>query len=84
VEFAVTNIVLLELLPSLRAFAQWLTGNSETADTLARQTLAQAWQFRATYVPGTNLKAWLFSILRSQLKLDHYAPRSSEKMAVRA
>src|SRR4051812_21013912 len=61
---------LLGLVPFLRAFARSLTGNQEAADDLAQETLVKAWQSRASFIPGTNLKAWLFTILRNQFYSD--------------
>lgn len=61
---------LLALVPFLRAFARSLTGNQESADDLAQEALVKAWQSRASFVPGTNLKAWLFTILRNQFYSD--------------
>jgi len=61
---------LLALVPFLRAFARSLTGNPEAADDLAQETLVKAWQSRSSFIPGTNLKAWLFTILRNQFYSD--------------
>lgn len=61
---------LLALVPFLRAFARSLSGRQEGADDLAQETLVKAWQSRASFVPGTNLKAWLFTILRNQFYSD--------------
>jgi RNA polymerase sigma-70 factor (ECF subfamily) len=61
---------LLSLIPFLRAFARSLCGNQDAADDLAQETLVKAWQSRATFDPGTNLKAWLFTILRNQFYSD--------------
>ncbi|HEY5048131.1 MAG TPA: sigma-70 family RNA polymerase sigma factor [Rhizomicrobium sp.] len=61
---------LLELIPFLRAFARSLCGNQEIADDLAQETLVKAWQARSMFAPGTNLKAWLFTILRNQFYSD--------------
>jgi len=61
---------LLELIPFLRAFARSLCGNPEAADDLAQETLVKAWQARNMFTPGTNLKAWLFTILRNQFYSD--------------
>ena len=61
---------LLSLVPFLRAFARSLTGNQEAADDLAQETLVKAWQSRSSFIPGTNLKAWLFTILRNQFYSD--------------
>jgi len=57
---------LLELVPYLRAFARSLSGRHEGADDLAQEALVKAWQSRDSFLPGTNLKAWLFTILRNQ------------------
>ena len=61
---------LLELIPFLRAFARSLCGNPENADDLAQEALVKAWQSRASFEAGTNLKAWLFTILRNQFYSD--------------
>src|SRR3569833_1092390 len=61
---------LLGLVPFLRALARSPTGNQESADDLAQETLVKAWQSRSTFIPGTNLKAWLFTILRNQFYSD--------------
>jgi RNA polymerase sigma-70 factor (ECF subfamily) len=61
---------LLELVPFLRAFSRSLCGDRETADDLAQEALAKAWQSRDSFRPGSNLKAWLFTILRNQFYSD--------------
>ena len=61
---------LLGLIPFLRAFARSLCGSQEAADDLAQETLVKAWQSRDTFILGTNLKAWLFTILRNQFYSD--------------
>lgn len=57
---------LLEAIPGLRAFAVSLSQNSDRADDLVQETLVKAWDKHATFQPGTNLKAWLFTILRNE------------------
>lgn len=57
--------LLVELLPNLRAFAKSLCRNPDLADDLAQETLVKAWQRSESFVPGSNLKAWLFTILRN-------------------
>ena len=61
---------LLELIPFLRAFSRSLCGDRELADDLAQEALAKAWQSRETFRAGSNLKAWLFTILRNQFYSD--------------
>jgi len=56
---------LVRAIPNLRAFAMSLCGNSARADDLAQETLMKAWDKLATFQVGTNLKAWLFTILRN-------------------
>jgi RNA polymerase sigma-70 factor, ECF subfamily len=57
---------LLASIPNLRAFAVSLTGNSEKADDLVQETLMKAWAKFDTFEEGTNLRAWLFTILRNE------------------
>src|SRR5215469_8495859 len=62
---------LVEMVPVLRAFARALCGKRDLADDLAQETLAKAWQARDKFQPGTNLKAWLFVILRNEFYSNH-------------
>jgi RNA polymerase sigma-70 factor, ECF subfamily len=57
---------LAALIPSMRAFARSLCMNSVHGDDLAQDGLLKAWKSRASYTPGTNLKAWTFMIIRNQ------------------
>lgn len=54
-----------KLMPFLRVFAQSLSGNRELAEDLAQEALTKAWRSRRSFAPGTNLKAWLCTILRN-------------------
>jgi RNA polymerase sigma-70 factor (ECF subfamily) len=56
---------LLAEIPSLRAFGISLCGKSDRADDLVQETLMKAWAAQASFTPGTNLRAWLFTILRN-------------------
>jgi RNA polymerase sigma-70 factor (ECF subfamily) len=58
---------LIALIPHMRAFARSLCGQRGGAEDLAQETLIKAWRARANFLPGTNLKAWLFTILRNEL-----------------
>jgi RNA polymerase sigma-70 factor (ECF subfamily) len=53
------------LIPPLRGYAIALTRSSAEADDLVQDALVRAWQFRAGFKVGTNLKAWLYKILRN-------------------
>lgn len=57
---------LLASIPNLRAFAVSLSGSSERADDLVQETLMKAWAKFHTFQEGTNLRAWLFTILRNE------------------
>ena len=57
---------LVTLIPHLRAFARTLTGDPTSTDDLAQEAMMKAWDARASYQMGTNMKAWTFMILRNQ------------------
>ena len=57
---------LIEMLPVLRRFALSLTRSADKADDLVQETLVKAWDKQASFQPGTNLKAWVFTILRNE------------------
>ena len=49
----------------LRAFAMSLARNHATADDLVQDTIVKAWSNIDKFTPGTDLRAWLFTILRN-------------------
>ncbi len=55
----------LAIVPSLRAFAMSLCGNIDRADDLVQETLLRALTYIDSFEPGTNMPAWLFTILRN-------------------
>jgi RNA polymerase sigma-70 factor, ECF subfamily len=57
---------LVSLIPHLRAFARSLCRQYELGEDLAQEALAKAWRARDRFEPGTNLKAWLFTIVRNE------------------
>ena len=57
---------LIALIPHLRAFARTLAGEPASADDLAQDAMMKAWDARASFQMGTNMKAWTFMILRNQ------------------
>ena len=56
---------LLAALPSLRAFALSLTGRPDRADDLVQETVMKAWAKQGGFTLGTNMQAWLVTILRN-------------------
>lgn len=57
---------LLSVLPALRAFAVSLSGQHDRADDLVQDTIMKAWAKQDSFQLGTNMKAWLFTILRNE------------------
>jgi RNA polymerase sigma-70 factor (ECF subfamily) len=68
---------MLAAVPSLRAFAISLTGNRDRADDLVQDTLMRAWANIDRFERGSNLQAWLFTILRN-LFHSEYRKRKRE------
>ena len=56
---------LVAAIPNMRAFAISLCGNRDRADDLVQEALVKAWNHLDSFEVGTNLKAWLFTILRN-------------------
>ena len=56
---------IVELIPSLRAYARALTRDAVDADDLVQETLTKAIANVASFTPGTKLRAWLFTIMRN-------------------
>jgi RNA polymerase sigma-70 factor (ECF subfamily) len=59
---------LQEMTPTLKRFALALSRNTAEADDLVQQTLMKAWFRPDSFRPGSNLRAWLFTILKN----EHY------------
>jgi RNA polymerase sigma-70 factor (ECF subfamily) len=56
---------LMQAVPHLRAFAMSLTRDRERAEDLVQDTVLRAWDKRSYFEPGSNLDAWLFTIMRN-------------------
>jgi RNA polymerase sigma-70 factor (ECF subfamily) len=62
---------MLAAIPGLRAFAISLCGNADRADDLVQETLIRALSNIASFEPGTNMSAWLITILRNQFRSEY-------------
>src|SRR5437868_13822700 len=62
---------MLAAVPRLRAFAVSLSGNIDRADDLVQETLVRALTSIDSFRPGTNLNAWLFTILRNHFRSEY-------------
>ena len=69
---------LVEHLPAMRAFAISLTRNGSVADDMVQDTLVKAWTNIEKFQVGTNMRAWLFTILRN----TYYSSRRKAKREV--
>lgn len=81
---------LVAIIPALRAFARGLCGRPDLADDLAQETLTKAWAARSSYLPNTNFKAWMFTILRNhyyswcrkQRRVAPWDPEAAERLLI--
>ena len=60
---------MVALVPQMHTFARSLTRDGTRADDLVQEALARALANIERFRPGTNLKAWLFTIVRN----EHYS-----------
>ena len=61
---------IVALLPDLRAFARFMCREREAADDLVQNTILAALDKQSQFTPGTNLKGWLFTIMRNRFYSD--------------
>jgi RNA polymerase sigma-70 factor (ECF subfamily) len=66
---------LISNMPTLRAFAVSLTADGDRADDLVQETLVKAWSNLDSFTAGTNMRAWLFTILRNTFYSHHRKTR---------
>ena len=62
---------IIDMTPRLYNFAMSLTKNPSAADDLVQDTFLRAWRSRARFTVGTNLGAWLFTIMRNAFYSRH-------------
>jgi RNA polymerase sigma-70 factor (ECF subfamily) len=58
-------VLALPIAPSLRATARYLVRDSSAADDLVQEAFLRAYRSFDRFEPGTNIRAWLFTILYS-------------------
>jgi len=66
---------MLAAVPRLRAFAISLSGKVDRADDLVQETLLRAMANIHLFQPGTNMPAWLLTILRNRYRTEHRTRR---------
>jgi RNA polymerase sigma-70 factor (ECF subfamily) len=57
---------IIAAIPGLRAFGLSLTARSDRADDLVQETLMKAWKHHDSFEAGSNMRAWLYTILRNE------------------
>jgi RNA polymerase sigma-70 factor (ECF subfamily) len=62
---------MLAAIPRLRAFAISLSGSADRADDLVQETVIRAMANIDSFTPGTNMSAWLFTILRNRFRSEY-------------
>jgi RNA polymerase sigma-70 factor (ECF subfamily) len=68
---------LVAALPRLRRYARVLTGDVHRADDLVQDTLARAWEKRRLWRAGSDLRAWLFTIMHN-VHINQFSMRQRE------
>jgi RNA polymerase sigma factor (sigma-70 family) len=75
------NSMVLNHSESLKPFAISLTRDHEEAKDLCQQTLYKAFAYREKYEQGTNIKAWLFTIMRN-IFINDYRRNARKKIVL--
>ena len=73
---------ILPLVPHLRAYARGLCGDVHAADDLVQDTLVRALRAWDRFTPGTDLKAWLFTILHNRHRTVRGRGRRMDEVGV--
>ena len=68
---------LIAALPRLRRYARVLTGDLNRADDLVQDTLTRAWAKRELWQEGSDLRAWLFTIMHN-VHINQFSLRQRE------
>src|SRR6476660_10113058 len=76
---------MVEMIPRLRRYARALVGDRIAADDLVQDTLERAWSKFHLYRRGTDLRAWLFTVMHNvyvnQLRAARPAAQLDEEMS---
>lgn len=70
---------LISLLPNLRSYARFLTGNRQDADDLVQDTALRLLSAADRYVEGTNFRAWAFTVLRNRFLNEFVSKRRTTR-----
>ena len=76
--YTLPNPDLVAALPRLRRYARVLTGDVHRADDLVQDTLARAWDKRRLWQAGSDLRAWLFTIMHN-IHVNQFSLRQRER-----
>ena len=68
---------LIAALPRVRSYARVLTGDVNRADDLVQDTLTRAWAKRRLWHAGSDLRAWLFTIMHN-VHINQFSVRRRE------
>ena len=71
---------IVELIPRLRRYARALAGDRPSADDLVQDTLERAWSKLHLYRRGTDLRAWLFTVMHNVYVNQRRAARPSSPL----
>ncbi len=75
------NSLVLNNTDGLKPFAITLTKDHEMAKDLCQETLYKAFAYREKYQPGTNIRAWLYTIMRN-IFINEYRRNGRKKIVM--
>lgn len=67
----VTSAAITAILPILHSYAMGQLRSKSGADDVVQDTIERAWRSRDSFIPGANMRSWMFQILRNAI-IDRY------------
>src|SRR5690606_15043189 len=70
--------LIIDEIPRLRRYARFLLRNPQAADDLVQDTLVRAVGALDSWQPDSNMRAWLFTIMKNVMRNEFRRPKNAD------